>query len=138
MTKFQTLILILIAILIIMLIYRYLTKHKLYFTSFHEEKKEFSLSADLLNNQILYALKLSNFKKGKFDQSSFNAITLPTIWSFSETIIVKVEKIGERNFLIIFKSTCFFPFQVFDWGKNERNAKVFYKNFQLLTTNHES
>lgn len=130
MTTFQTMIIIFFSIVIIILIFRFLTNGKFHFTSQYNEQKKYKIEENLIRNKILEALKNSNFKRIKSYQNEFSAITLPTIWSFSEKVIVKVEKIDESNSLIIFSSKCLFPLQIFDWGKNQRNSSRFFINMK--------
>lgn len=130
MITFKSTLLIMLALILIIVFLRYLKNGKLSFTSNYFEQKEFKFLNGSIENQILEALKKSNFKKIKLSEQSFSAITLPTIWSFSEKVIVKFEKKNETDFLVYFSSTCLFPLQIFDWGKNQRNASKFFRNIK--------
>jgi len=121
--------------MIVIVLFRYLSNGAFYFTSFYSEKKEFIISEQLLKKYILIALQKSNFKKIKEKNNSFSAITLPTIWSFSELINIEFEKTDEEKFLIKVHSKCFFPLQIVDYGKNKRNSNKFFKNLDLVILN---
>lgn len=120
----------LIAILIILL-YRKIVNKNLFFTSYSSKQKKLNLKSDKINSIIIDALKKSGFNRIKESDNSFKAISYPSIWSFSETIEIDKNKIDDENFLISIKSSCFFPLQIFDWGKNEKNCEKFLANLTL-------
>jgi hypothetical protein len=116
-------------VIFLIIVFRLITKKQVFFTSFYvKENKIKNLN---LNSNILKALKKSGFLKIKESNNSFSAITYPSIWSFSEIIQIDKNKIDEENVLVTIKSKCFFPLQIFDWGKNKRNCEKFIKNLTL-------
>lgn len=135
MTISQILLTIFFSIIILIIIFRLLTKKEFYFTSYYNEEKEYITNKLFLKENILNSLKESNFKNINENINKFTAITLPTMSSFSELISVNFTKVDETKFLVQFNSKCFFPLQVFDWGKNERNSKKFYKNLDSYINN---
>lgn len=127
----QNLLIFTIVIILLVIAFRLLTKKQIYLTSFYTEENKFKFNDSNIDSNILSALKKSQFLRIKEDNDSFSAITYPSIWAFSETIHVFKNKIDEENFLVTFKSKCFFPLQIFDWGKNERNCRKFIKNLSM-------
>lgn len=116
-------------VIFLIIVFRLIAKKQVFFTSFYvKENKIKNLN---LNSNILKALKKSGFLKIKESNNSFSAITYPSIWSFSEIIQIDKNKIDEENVLVTIKSKCFFPLQIFDWGKNKRNCEKFIKNLTL-------
>jgi len=130
MTILQIIIIISLTPFIMVLTYRFFSNGKLYFTSYYNGKKEITSNEESIKIQILRTLKKSNFKRIKEDNGIFYAITIPTIWSFSEIIKVEILKNSENKFLVKFDSKCLFPLQIFDWGKNKKNFSVFFKNLE--------
>lgn len=128
MKTFQTIFIIFSILIILIMLFRYFFKGKFYFTSFYSEEKEYNTNGIILKKNILNALKKSGFKNKKESENRFTAITFPTMSSFSELIITDINKIDETKYIVKFNSACFFPLQVFDWGKNKRNSKRFFKN----------
>lgn len=130
MLNFQLLIVILFSIIILILFSRIFSKRKFHFTSYYNEEKEYFINEILLIEKVTNSLKKSNFKNIKVINNQFTAITLPSIFSFSELICVNINKIDETKYIVRFNSRCFFPLQIFDWGKNKRNSNLFFKNLK--------
>jgi hypothetical protein len=116
-------------VIFLIIVFRLITKKQVFFTSFYVKGNK--IKNLNLNSNILKALKKSGFLKIKESNNSFSAITYPSIWSFSEIIQIDNNKIDEENVLVTIKSKCFFPLQIFDWGKNKRNCEKFIKNLTL-------
>lgn len=114
-------------IVLLILIRRYLLFKELFFTSKYEEEFVINKKEGDINSLILNALRKSNFFKISTKNDCFSSYTIPSIWSWSEKIIVKYKRINENTYQIFFSSTCFFPLQIFDWGKNKRNFNKFYR-----------
>jgi hypothetical protein len=128
MITFKTIIILFSILVLMIILFRYFSRGKLYLTSYYNEQREIKASDETIKNQILKALKKSNFKTVKVQENLFSAITIPSIWSFSEIVNIEVKKVDETTFLINFNSKCLFPFQIFDWSKNQRNSSRFFKN----------
>lgn len=99
-------------------------------TAAFEESKQFKLSTKIdLFDACLNAASRSNFNL-KSDNAETGAITARTnlnFWSWTEMVTIKVQTSG----LVTVNSKCSFPLQIFDWGKNSRNVKLFFKNLLL-------
>lgn len=130
MITFQVFLAILFSIIFLILISRLFSKRKFHITSCYDLKKEYHIDEIVLKQNISNALKKSNFKNIKENRNEYTAITLPSMSSFSELIRVDIEAINETKCIVKFNSRCFFPLQVFDWGKNERNSNRFFKNLE--------
>ena len=81
-----------------------------------------------LINNILIALKKSNFERISFDQKQhkFFAITRKTMSSPGEFLIIEMINLDQSKVKLKFLSQCMSPFQVYAWGKNKKN----YNRFQ--------
>lgn len=128
MITFKTVIILFSILVLVIILFRYFSKGKIYLTSSYNEQRELKSSEIIINEQVFKALSKSNFKNIKVHENLFSAITIPSIWSFSEIVNVEVKKMDETTFLINFNSKCLFPLQIFDWSKNQRNSKRFFKN----------
>ncbi|MDR7209777.1 hypothetical protein [Flavobacterium piscis] len=131
MITFETTLIIFFSIIGLMLLFRYFNKGKLYFTSHYKVEKEFTIDEITLKQNILSALQKAHFKKIKNNDNQISAITVPTIFSFSELIKTEIDKVSESKFNVTFSSICFLPTQIFDWGKNKRNSNLFFKNLEI-------
>jgi hypothetical protein len=130
MITFQSSLIIFICIVVLIIVFRYIHEGEWYFTSHYTLQKEYTVEETILKQNILSALEKANFKKIKDDTNLFTAITLPTIFSFSERIKTEISKVNESKYSVKFSSVCFLPTQIFDWGKNERNSNRFFKNLE--------
>ena len=124
MTSFK----ILFFFILLILFYRIITKKKIYFTSFYNTEEEILVGKDILVDKIKENLVKLRFLKINRIGNTFRAISKPSIFSFSELIEIDVEKISESKSKVKFNSKCFFPLQIFDWGKNKSNSNLFFKN----------
>lgn len=100
---------------------------KHYFTSKYNllttkirRKKSFDIPKDLLFNKIIEVIKDLNLKLVKTDIDTYQilAISPLTFLSWGENIYFDFET-NENETIMNFCSTTFF--QMFDWGKNEKN-----------------
>ncbi len=89
-----------------------------------------------LINNILIALKKSNFEDISFDeeQNKFFALTKKTMSSFGEYLIVEMITIDQSKVKLNFRSQCNYPFQIYAWGKNKKNFKRFETELLKFTT----
>ena len=123
-------------VFIFSLITRKISWFKPYFTSkfnlltnkFHH-KQEFDFSRDIMFDKMLEVIKQSGFKiiKTNKETGDIFATTGMTLVSWGENIYISMEENNEKT-TIDFCSACFF--QVYDWGKNERNFKRFLSEFE--------
>ncbi|MBF0695390.1 MAG: hypothetical protein IR153_10085 [Flavobacterium sp.] len=90
-------------------------------------------SSDHLKTTVLTALNNSGFPKvyhNEIDNKIYVQTSI-TMNSWGETIEIELEE-EELQSKIHFKSICAFQFQIYDWGKNKRNFKRFWKEFKKL------
>lgn len=89
-----------------------------------EESKKYELSKNKLIQTTKEALEKCNFKIKTIneEEGKIHAKTKLSWWSWTENIDVKIEDDGIVNI----KSECYFPLQIFDWGKNKSNVKAFF------------
>jgi hypothetical protein len=78
--------------------------------------------------KIIAALEAAGFCRVRHysEENRFLATGKISMSSWGEFIEVKLIKDNAEH-IICFKSVCSFLFQVYDWGKNKRNAKRFFK-----------
>jgi hypothetical protein len=131
MITFEITLIIFFFIICSIFLFRYFYKGKLYFTSNYKIEKEFNVDEITLKQSILIALQKAHFKKIKDNDNQITAITLPTIFSFSELIKTEINKVSESKFNVKFSSVSFLPTQIFDWGKNKRNSNLFFTNLEV-------
>jgi hypothetical protein len=124
---FSGIILVLISLIVVILLFRLFIKNKLYFTSFFSKEIEVLYNDDKINELLIEVIKKIKFKRINYNNSEITAITLPSIWSFSEKIKINIEQKENNKYSIIFTSKCLFPLQIFDWNKNKRNYNRFYE-----------
>ncbi len=67
------------------------------------------------------------FIKAESTGCSFTALVVPSLFSWSEIVKVVIQRSAEGS-RVVFKSKCVFPFQLYAWGKNKRNAERFFSN----------
>lgn len=108
-------------------IYRVFSKNPKAFTS----KYSIIYPIDVKNQSselIISALKSAGFKNVKYfpEENRFIATSRISMSSWGEFIEVKLLADNTEH-RIHFKSICSFIFQIYDWGKNKRNAKRFFK-----------
>lgn len=123
-------------VFIFSLITRKISWFKPYFTSKFNlltnkvhHKQEFDFSRDIMFDKMLEVIKQSGFKiiKTNKENGDIFATTAMTLVSWGENIYISMEE-NNRKTTIDFCSACFF--QVYDWGKNERNFKRFLSEFE--------
>jgi hypothetical protein len=108
-------------------------QNNLYFTSFFSKKIEILYTGNSIEETLVQVIKKLKFKRINIINYEILAITLPSIWSFSEKIKINIEQKKNNKYSIIFTSKCLFPLQIFDWNKNKRNFSRFHK--MLKSTN---
>lgn len=119
-----------LVVLVATILYRYFKYNKIHITSYFHAK--FVIGTDLnISEATIFAMKKSNFKNVKKNNNKFSGFTIPSIWSWSEKILIEYDIDENKNYEIKFHSTCFFPFQIFDWGKNKANYFRFKENLSL-------
>lgn len=120
-------------IIVLIIIYQVIFQKVFYFTSYHSETKNFDADPDDFQRRISNAMERSNFKHVKFDNSKFRASAPFSLRSWSEKIEVDYRKLNDNRVQVECTSTCYFPLQVFDWGKNKSNTSVFFKKLGNFT-----
>lgn len=135
MITFQMFLFFIFFLIYLILIFRLFSKRIFCITSCFDLEKEYRIDEIVLRQNILKALKKCNFKNIKENGNKFTAITLPSMYSFSELIYVDVIAINETKCIVTFNSRCFFPLQIIDWEKNRCNSNHFFKNLEKLYSN---
>lgn len=110
--------------------YKLISKDPNALTSKYRTHLKLSVESDNLPKKIIDSLKQSGFSKVGYDpeENIYYAQTKISIWSWTEFIEIQVQKDNNINRLV-FTSICALPLQIFDWGKNKRNAKKFIRIF---------
>lgn len=120
-----------LAFVIALLVYRKVTNNKEAALSKFVISKNVAAEVNL-KNKIISALASSGFQTITYHEKE-NRITANTSISFKswgEIVEIQLQE-NKTNPEIVFKSVCAFPFQIYDWGKNEHNFNKFWKNFNL-------
>lgn len=122
---------IILAIIIAILVYRKVTNNKEAAISKFVIRKLINAKTDL-KTSIILALESSGFKNITYNkkENKIAANTSISFLSWGEIVEIQLEE-NTSDTQIVFKSICAFPFQIYDWGKNKRNFKKFWKNFNL-------
>ncbi len=132
MTTFQLILICFFSLPLFIVIYRAIVYGKFYITSSYNEEREYIVDEFEFKENLIYALQKSNFKMIKENNNTYSAISLPSIFSFSELIKVEVKKRNDSKFNVNIISRCLFPLQIFDYGKNKRNSNKFFKNLEEI------
>jgi hypothetical protein len=124
-----------ILVITAVIVYAYIKISKKSNTFYNKFKtvKKISGTSPKIMSMIKEALNNSGFKNVGFnnEESRFYAQSKFSMSSWSEYIEVKINN-SQKDTEITFKSICAHPFQVFDWGKNERNYMKFEKELKKL------
>ena len=99
-------------------------------TAEFEETRMFEVSADTnLFDICEKAAKESGFRIQSLDKAKGQILARTNLnWkSWTETVKITVRDSG----IVTVNSTCTFPMQMIDWGKNATNVKLFFKNLLL-------
>jgi hypothetical protein len=117
---------------IFLYVYKKMKKDPYALTAKHSSERAFPGPTEDLEAFIRTALKNAGFKEIKPSVTGgYAATTGLTLWSFGENIAVARMQ-NENGETVQFRSTCDFPYQVGDWGKNRRNATRFFKELEAL------
>jgi hypothetical protein len=123
-------------VFIFSLVVRKIVWFKPYFTSKFNlltnktrHKQEFDFPKDLLFDKMIEVMTNAGFKINKSNKETGDifATTGMTWFSWGENIYVSMEK-DHGTTMVDFCSATFF--QVYDWGRNERNYKRFLSEFE--------
>lgn len=91
---------------------------------------KFTKSQDELFQAALRAIPICNFSL-KYSNASAGVISASTGWSFAswgENIQINITPDGT----VIAESSCAFPLQVVDWGKNQKNIENFLLTLRMM------
>ena len=113
-------------------LYKTLSGNPTALTSKFRLSKIITSSPELLIQKVKKALYDSGFKNIHFNTelNEYRAQTKVSVFSFSEYIKIRIiEKSNMQH--VEFFSICALPTQIFDWGKNKRNASKFFNNLIL-------
>lgn len=119
---------------ITMIILRLIINNDFFFTKKFKVSKSYKNEENDLEEAINNAMIKSNYLFIKKKDNKFVAYTLISIWSFSEIITIEIIEENE-NKRVNFSSSCYFLLQIIDWGKNKRNANLFFKNLESYLKN---
>jgi len=97
-------------------------------TAKYEDSIAINLDKEQLIEMVETALDKSNMVVKRIDKVKGEILAKAklSLWSWTEDIIVNVTDDGN----IKIKSTCAFPFQFYDWGKNKRNVNKIITNLK--------
>jgi len=125
--------LVLLAVGLFIFLYKRITKDPNAITSKYVQTHTLH-NQDNVQRKIIESLKRSGFEAVNYDvvESKFYARTNFTMSSWGENITIEIN-IANNSVTSEFISICAFPFQIFDWGKNKRNYKRFYKELNKLS-----
>lgn len=112
--------------------YRIVFKKTFYFTSVYSETRTLPSTSGDFETKIPEALKKCDFKAVRFDHSKYKAWARFSLWSWGERIEVDYNQSNDDFVKVNCTSTCYFPMQIFDWGKNKQNTIDFFKKLELL------
>jgi hypothetical protein len=112
------------------LLYKWFTKDPNALTSKYTRTELIDSIPDRLSEIIIKSLKNTGFKNvgQAANENRYFAQSKLSMSSWTEYIEVKTNE-NKDHLELTFTSICAFPFQIFDWGKNKRNAKRFLKAF---------
>lgn len=112
----------------VILLYRILILKQYNFTSQFTTEKKITEKKDIAP-LIARALKEGKFTHIHQAGNMFYAHASTSMSSWSEIIKVSYKLKPDGN-VIEFTSKCAVPIQIFDWGKNRRNAKRFFAHLE--------
>ena len=96
--------------------------------AYNQEKRKHGLANKAACEEIVKdALKELPWIEIGYIKEAFDYRSLGSILTFAERILVYV---GETEILV--KSSCLFPGQFIDFGKNKRNVHDFFQTFERL------
>ena len=94
--------------------------------AYHEVRKKHLLSKAACELKVEKTLEQLPWVKIGYMPNAFDYRTQGSMLTFAERVLIYV---GETEILV--KSTCLFPGQFLDFGKNQRNVEEFFHNFDL-------
>lgn len=99
---------------------RYFTSPYNFLTSKIYFEKSFDIPKELMFEKLIEVLKGSNFKLTETDKQRFQilAITSISLKSWGENLYISIESFQNKT---IMKFSSVTLFQIYDWGKNEKN-----------------
>lgn len=95
--------------------------------AYHEVRKKHGLTKSICEEKVRQTIAQLPWIEIGYIKEAFDYRTKGTMMTFAERILVYV---GETEILIT--STCLFPAQFLDFGKNERNVKEFFDIYNNL------
>ena len=114
----------------LIILYRFITTGKFYWTSYYSIQKKYNVNGIELKENILSALKKSDFKNIKTNKEVIKATTSMSMWSFSELISININQLDDTTTSVKFNSKCFLFIQIVDWGKNKSNSTLFFEKLE--------
>lgn len=96
-------------------------------------EKAVKVNADIATtiNAARQAINLCGWKLASMDASTIKASTGASIWSWGETVVVKVQTSAGLTYLNV-QSKSVWAFV--DWGKNQENVNIFLTHLINLLT----
>ncbi len=103
------------------------------FTNKVRYKKTFDLPNDLMYQKVIEVINDSKFKLADTDKEKFEILAISTMSAISwgENLYIDFETKGNET-IMHFCSTTFF--QMYDWGKNEKNYTVLLNEIESSLT----
>jgi hypothetical protein len=94
--------------------------------AYHEERRKHLMSKAACEACVEKTLEQLPWLKIGFMPDAFDYRSQGTMLTFAERILIYV---GETEILV--KSTCLFPGQFLDFGKNRKNVEEFFQYFEF-------
>jgi len=103
----------------------------------YETFKEYSNKPDTLYPSILKTLEICNFLITNQNELTYQIQgKIKRSWiSWGEQYSISIIE-SKDNSQVYFSSKCKLPTQIIDWGKNRKNAILFYKTLDELLNSH--
>lgn len=91
------------------------------FPAYHQVRKKHGINKGLCQAKVEKALKVLPWIEIGYIKEAYDYRTRGSMMTFAERVVIYV---GETEILV--KSSCLFPAQFLDFGKNERNVELFF------------
>ena len=107
----------------------YFTSQYNLFTTKIREEKSFDISKELMFEKIIEVINNSDFKLVETDKDKFEILAISTITfkSWGENLYISFESKGNETIMKFCSSTLF---QIYSWGKNEKNYDDLLNEFE--------
>lgn len=80
------------------------------------------------NKSYQSAKRCFNVRRSDIEKGTIECKTEASIWSWGETILIKIKSVAPQETQIIIESSPWV--QLFDWGKSKENIENFFRIFE--------